>query len=84
MRRGGKGDAIPLLVFQDAPPFKAGSFTFTMVVAFSKECWQILLLTRHFSLKDIFVDGGATLLAMLVVGGSRWTREQPEHRKRAF
>ena len=27
MRCGGKGDAIPLLVFQDAPPFKAGSFT---------------------------------------------------------
>ena len=58
------------------------SLIFTMVVAFSKECWQILLPTRHFSLKDIFVDGGATILAMLVVGGSRWTREQPEHQKR--
>jgi len=60
------------------------SLIFTMVVAFSKECWQILLPTRHFSLKDIFVDGGATVLAMLVVGGNRWAREQSEHRKSAF
>ena len=27
MRCGGKGDAIPLLAFQEAPPFMAGSFT---------------------------------------------------------
>ena len=60
------------------------SLIFTMVVAFSKECWQILLPTRHFSLKDIFVDGGATVLAMLVVGGNRWAKEQSEHRKSAF
>jgi len=58
------------------------SLIFTMVVAFSKECLQFLLPTRSFSLKDISVDGGATILAMLVVGGSRWSREQPEHRKK--
>jgi hypothetical protein len=32
MRCGGKGDAIPLLIFQDAPPFKAGSFTLIQIV----------------------------------------------------
>jgi len=58
------------------------SLIFTMVVAFSKECWQILFPTRHFSLQDIFVDGGATILAMLVVGGSRWPRKRIEHQKK--
>ena len=60
------------------------SLIFTMVVSVSKECWQIFVPTRHFSLKDIFVDGGATALAMLVVGGSRWAREQTEYQKMAF
>jgi hypothetical protein len=27
MRRGGKGDAIPLIAFHNAPLFKAGFFT---------------------------------------------------------
>jgi len=57
------------------------SLIFTMVVAVSKECWQIFVPTRHFSLKDILVDGGATVLAMLVVGGSRWPRKRIEHQK---
>ena len=60
------------------------SLILTMVVAFSKECWQLLIPTRWFSVKDIFVDGGAAILAMLVVGGSRWAREPPENQKKAF
>jgi VanZ family protein len=44
------------------------SFIFTMVVAFSKECWQLFIPTRSFSVKDILVDGGAATLAMLAVG----------------
>lgn len=43
------------------------SFIFTIIVSLSKECWQIFMPTRSFSLKDILVDGGATTIAMLLV-----------------
>ena len=43
------------------------SLIFTMMVSFSKECWQLLIPTRSFSLKDIVVDGGAAILAMIIV-----------------
>ena len=43
------------------------SFIVTMIVSISKECWQLLMPTRSFSLKDILVDGGATTLAVLLV-----------------
>jgi len=43
------------------------SFILTILVSVSKECWQLLIPTRSFSLKDILVDGGAATLAMLVV-----------------
>jgi len=43
------------------------SFVFTMVVAFPKECWQFLMPTRFFSVKDILVDAGASIWAMLLV-----------------
>ena len=57
------------------------SLILTMVVAFSKECWQSLLPTRYFSLKDIFVDAGAAATAMLIVGSSRWARKRIDLRK---
>jgi VanZ family protein len=44
------------------------SLIFTMIVSLSKECWQLLIPTRSFSLKDIFIDGGAAVLAMLAIG----------------
>ena len=40
---------------------------FTMIVSFSKECLQFFIPTRSFSMKDILVDGGAAIFAMLVV-----------------
>ena len=43
------------------------SFIFTIIVSLSKECWQLLIPTRSFSLKDIMIDGGAAFLAMLLV-----------------
>lgn len=43
------------------------SFVFTIVVSFFKECWQILIPTRSFGLKDVMFDGSASLLAMLIV-----------------
>ena len=43
------------------------SLIFTMTVSFSKECWQLLIPTRSFSLKDIVLDGGAAILAMIIV-----------------
>ena len=43
------------------------SFILTIIVSLSKEAWQILIPTRSFSLKDIFVDGGTATLAMLLV-----------------
>ena len=39
----------------------------TMIVSISKECLQLFIPTRSFSMKDILVDGGATILAVLVV-----------------
>jgi hypothetical protein len=41
------------------------SLVFTMIVSLSKECWQLLIPTRSFSMKDIIVDGGAATLAMM-------------------
>ena len=43
------------------------SFILTIIVSLSKECWQLLIPTRSFSLKDILIDGGAAFLAMLLV-----------------
>jgi len=43
------------------------SFIFTILFSLSKECWQLLIPTRSFSLKDIFIDGGAATLAILLV-----------------
>jgi len=44
------------------------SFIFTITVSFFKECWQILIPTRSFGLKDVLFDSIAAFLAMLVVG----------------
>jgi len=43
------------------------SFAFTLIISISKECWQLFIPGRCFSLEDIMVDGGAAFLAMLVV-----------------
>jgi VanZ family protein len=43
------------------------SFVFTMIISVFKECWQIFIPTRSFSLKDILIDEGAALLALIVV-----------------
>ena len=43
------------------------SFAFTLIISISKECWQLFIPGRCFSLKDIVVDGIAALLAMVVV-----------------
>lgn len=43
------------------------SFAFTMTISLSKECWQILIPTRSFSLKDLMVDGIAALLALVII-----------------
>ena len=43
------------------------SFAFTLLISFSKECWQLLFATRFFGLNDLLIDGGAALLGMLAV-----------------
>ena len=43
------------------------SFSFTLLISFSKECWQLLLPTRFFSFNDVLIDGGAALLGMLAI-----------------
>ncbi len=43
------------------------SFILTMIISISKECWQIFIPSRYFTLKDILIDGGVALLAMMVV-----------------
>ena len=50
------------------------SLFITMIISISKECWQIFIPGRAFSLKDILLDGGAALLGMIVISLSRTTR----------
>jgi MHS family shikimate/dehydroshikimate transporter-like MFS transporter len=48
MRRGGKGDAIPLIAFHNAPLFKAGFFTLNRFLSILP---RISILRCHFSIK---------------------------------
>ena len=43
------------------------SIILTMAVAIAKECWQLLIPSRFFSMKDILVDGSAAILAMFAL-----------------
>ena len=43
------------------------SFSLTILISFSKECWQLFFPTRSFSLNDLLIDGGAALLGILAV-----------------
>lgn len=43
------------------------SFSLTMLISLSKECWQLLIPTRYFNLNDLLIDGGAAFLGILGV-----------------
>jgi len=43
------------------------SFSLTILISFSKECWQLLIPTRCFSLNDLLLDGGAAVLGILAI-----------------
>ena len=48
MRSGGKGDAIPLHAFQNAPPFKAGMIYFQLRGYPARECFLLRIVKATF------------------------------------